>query len=209
MNNNKGNSILEMILFLPLAFLFGILALDAVFAMTDKSAITDAIRSGLGDYKTSPVPIFQSNGNDEINQDFLNWTVQKILKNLGNTTNESEQDILDAAQVKVSAVRIKINNQTGQQIAIEITREASQGNLPTTLNNSSLISTTLANYNLNQISPFAIKQRGVINSSKIYKDFAILIFASASVRTRSINSTLRNIFFANYDVQAYQHFIAI
>jgi hypothetical protein len=200
----NGNAILEMIIFLPIAFLFGILALDAALAVTDKSTITDAIRSGLNDYKTSPVSIFQ-NGATNINPEFLNWTAQKIFTNITNARND--KDVLNTVKIKVSAVTIQIDSATGKQTGIQVEQEVAYGNLS---DNKNTIYEALADYNkYSSISPFAVRKRGTSNNTNPYQDSSILIFAEATALTRGINNELRSFWTSSHNIQKYEHFIML
>lgn len=179
-SNAVGNSIFEMVVFLPVALLFGILASDAAFSVTDRAVITDAIRGGLGDYKiaglTANISIFKD-GTDtvsyantvkkitdpEINEEFLNFLAARIFKNIADTRKESEQELLETIQVNVHAVLVRINSTTGFYNGFDVIKSVSYGGnnaqLNTQLNTgaNSTIHKTLSGYNHISVSPFAAR----------------------------------------------------
>ena len=232
----SGNSILEMVMFIPIAILFGILALDAAFSVTDKAVIADAVRSGLGDYKvarqTENIAIFKdgtdlvsyTNDTPEVNEEFLHFLAGKIFKNIADTRKEPEQKLLETIQVDVHAVLARIDSSTGAYRGFDIQKSVSYGgnniqqNAATNfLHGKDLIQKTLSSYNVDGISPFAAKNMATNSpiiaayggGSAKYHDYAVIIYADAVVLTRNTNTALRKIFYGTYNTQQYSHFVKL
>ena len=235
-NSTSGNSILEMVVFIPIALLFGILAMDAAFSVTDKAATVDAVRSGLGDYKTAKqtanITIFED-GSDSVsytsnapvvNEEFLNFLAGNIFKNIADTRKEPEQALLETIQVNVHAVLARIDDTTGAYRGFDVQKTISYGGNNALLNSitnfshgSDMIQKTLNSYNHVGVSPFATKNIAVSNhvltelggNSAKYHNYAVIIFADAVVLARNTNTELRKIFYGTHDAQRYSHFIKL
>ena len=235
----SGNSVLEMIVFIPLALLFGILAMDAAFSVTDKAATADALRSGLGDYKTARqsanIAIFEdgtdsvsyTRGVPEVSEDFLKFIAGNIFKNIADTRKEPAQKLLETIQVNVHAVLAHIDAATGACRGFDVQKSVSYGGNNAELNavtnfsrGSDMIQSTLGSYNNNLgVSPFAARTPAIGNTSPIlaefggkpapYHDYAVIIYADTVVLTRNTNTALRKIFYGAYNTQRYSHFIKL
>ncbi len=193
----RGNSILEMILFLPIAGLFAIIAFDIIMSMNDKATLTDALRSGLGDYKAFPEDIFISNS---FNENFLNWSAEKIFSNI---QNSKQRLVLDnAIQLNIYALNVEIDKESGKQGNAEIITSREFGALQTTALDAS---TKINSFKANSISPFAEKNK----ASGKYKENSTVIFAELTMASNSVSAQLRVLLTQERPIQKYEHFIML
>jgi Flp pilus assembly protein TadG len=120
--NESGNGILEMLLFIPIALVFLFVGIDIGLSYVDKAMLSDAVRETTHEEMVSRVSstgqsVYQvSAGSVVIKVDLLNQFCQNLANRVSTVIAERRINFLgagNAVSVKVTPVRIQINTQNG------------------------------------------------------------------------------------------------
>ena len=191
--NFKGSSLLEMILFLPLAALIFFVGTDTALYATDKAAIADILRGRLAEAK-SIIPTISTISDDENLISALTTSTAQLEEGLVKSISV-HQSVMNGpshtvSEVAVVAIKVDILPATGQQESANALTSCRGGT-----NVCALISNYVSQLNSagsSDISPYAILQgyRDDQQAKPTYFSHAIVITAAIHTSARSLNPQL-------------------
>ena len=202
-----GTSLLEMVLFIPLVFLFLFVLIDAGFAVIDKSALIDAVDSGMNISKNSKFIDLQEDGNFAVNRQSCSDVQKKItdeiysnvLRYQSITSAEGEIEITNnprshSIRITTAVVTLQIDRNSGRIIGFNVDAQPlTRGNLDST-NDSQNIKNYVTSKLLPELElspsgfaiPFDSNTVSANTFSQKYLPESVLFYVSAKTYTRGI-----------------------
>lgn len=120
LRNSQGNSMVGMLLFLPLALFFLFVVIDAGLALIDKAAISNALRAGFNGeaYRSQSENPFQLTSTGiELDRSKLTTVIQNvaqdILSKIEVTLRRPGERVLQDIKVTVVAIPLEVNPENG------------------------------------------------------------------------------------------------
>lgn len=203
-NQEEGNGILEMLLFVPLALLLLFVGIDTGLSFVDKSMVTDAVRETVHNQLVNRVnsqasSVYQATASGvdiDVNQASL--LAQSLADRLATViaerrVNLGSNDASRQAKVNVTPVRIQINTNDGTTLGYSrmLTVSSNLGNPSLTLGSKVEVNTSEELLNSRIVAGgngYAIPSVNYSNSSNLYLPESLGYLVEVEALSPSINS---------------------
>ena len=122
--SERGNGLTEMLLFTPLAILFFTAVIDGGFALQDRSALVEALRSGLHShpaYITTGLPLLAEA------QSVVAGVAAETARSVARARDLSDDTLPDRFAAEVLLIELSIDPRSGQMLTYRVAAAATVG----------------------------------------------------------------------------------